>query len=73
MGDLNDIERGQIVGARLVAASVTKSATLLAVTRATVCKVMSAYTNHGNISKDEHWAKINPNRKRKLSYIEKDC
>jgi hypothetical protein len=47
MEDLSDFETGQIVGARLVGASVTKTATLLGVSRATVPKVMSAYTNHG--------------------------
>jgi hypothetical protein len=46
MGDLSYFERGQIVGARLAGASVTNPATLLGVPRATVSKVMSAYTNH---------------------------
>jgi predicted transcriptional regulator len=46
MGHLSDCKRGQIVGARLVEASVTKTATLLGVSRATVSKVTSAYTNH---------------------------
>jgi transposase len=47
MGDLSDSERGQIVVARLAGASVTKSATLLGVSRATFSKVVSAYTGHG--------------------------
>jgi predicted transcriptional regulator len=47
MGDLSNIERGQIVGVHLAGVSVTKTATLLGVPRATVSKVMSAYTNHG--------------------------
>jgi hypothetical protein len=40
MGDLSDFERGQIVGARLAGASVTKTAQF----GATVSKFMSAYT-----------------------------
>jgi transposase len=47
MGHFSDFERGQIVGARLAGASVMKTDTLLDVKRATVSKVMSAYTNHG--------------------------
>jgi transposase len=50
MGDLANFERGQIVGARLPGASMTKTATLLGVSRMTVSKVMSAYTNHGKTS-----------------------
>jgi transposase len=46
-GDLSDFERRQIVCACLVGASVTKTATLSGVSRATVSEVMSAYTNHG--------------------------
>jgi hypothetical protein len=42
MGDLSDFERGQIIGACLAGASVTKTATLLGLLRATVSKVMSA-------------------------------
>jgi NADH:ubiquinone oxidoreductase subunit E len=47
MGDLSDFQRGQIIGARLPAASVTKTATLLGVSRAVVSKVTTAYTNYG--------------------------
>jgi hypothetical protein len=47
MGDLSNFERGQIVCTRLAEESVIKTATLLRVSRATVSKVMSAYTNHG--------------------------
>jgi predicted transcriptional regulator len=50
MGDLPNFERGQIVGAHLAGASVTKTATLLGVSRVTVSKVMSAYTNHAKTS-----------------------
>jgi hypothetical protein len=50
MEDLSNFERGQIVGAHLAGASVTKTATLLAVSRVTLSKVMLAYTNHGKTS-----------------------
>jgi hypothetical protein len=47
MGDLSDFETGQITGARLAGGSLTKTPTLLGVSRATVCKIMLSYTNHG--------------------------
>jgi hypothetical protein len=45
MTDLSNFEREQIIGAHLAGASVKKTITLLGVLRATVSKVMSAYTN----------------------------
>jgi len=50
MGDLSNFQRGQLVGACLAGASVTKTATLLGVSRAAVSKVMMAYTNYGMTS-----------------------
>jgi hypothetical protein len=44
---ISPILKEDIVDARLIGASVTKPATLLGESRATVSKVMSAYTNHG--------------------------
>jgi hypothetical protein len=65
MGDLSDFERG-------AGAPVTKTATLLGVSRVTVPKVMSAHESwEDNISEEEQWAKINVDRKRS-SYTEKD-
>jgi predicted transcriptional regulator len=61
MGDLTDFQRGHIVGARLAAAFVTATATLLGVSRAAVSRVMMAYTNHGKT------AERNSGRKPKLS------
>jgi hypothetical protein len=45
MGDLSDFQRGQMVGAYLTGASVTKMSILLGVSRPTFSKVMTAYTN----------------------------
>jgi len=50
VGDLSDFQRGQIFGARLAGASVTKTATLLVVPRAAVSKIMMSYTKHGRTS-----------------------
>jgi hypothetical protein len=59
MRDLSDFEEGQIVGARLAGASVTKTATLVGASTATVLKVRSACTNHGKTTS----AKRNSERK----------
>jgi predicted transcriptional regulator len=48
MGDRSDFERGKIVGALLAGASVTRSAALLRVSRATVSEVMSTYTDRNS-------------------------
>jgi hypothetical protein len=47
MGDFSNFERGRIIGTRLAGASMTKTATLLCVSRATASKVMSTYMNRG--------------------------
>jgi len=67
MGDPPEFQRGQIVGARLAGASVTKTATLLDVSRAAVSKVMMTHTNHGNTSS----ANRKRGRKPKLSKRER--
>jgi transposase len=66
MGDLSNFERGQIVVVRLDEASVTKTSTLLGVTRATVAKVMSAYT------KREKATAVKRNNGRKSTLTETD-
>ena len=48
MGDFSDFQRGQIVGACLAGASVTKMATLLGVSRAAVSKVMMTHIMGGH-------------------------
>jgi hypothetical protein len=47
MGNLSNFEREQIIGAGLPGESVTRTVTLLGVSRTTVSKVMSVYTNQG--------------------------
>jgi hypothetical protein len=64
---LSDSERGQIVGGRLSEASVIKPASLLTASRATVSKVMWAYTNHGKTT-SAMW-----NKGRKSTLTERDC
>jgi transposase len=56
MRDLFDFERGQIFDAHLAGVSVTKTATLLSVSRATISKVMSAYTNHGKTTSAKRYS-----------------
>jgi hypothetical protein len=67
MVDLFNFERRQIVDVRLAGTSLTKTDTLLGVLRATVSKVMWAYTNYGKTSPS---AKRNSWRKSAL--IERD-
>jgi len=43
MGNFSDFQRQVIVGVHLAGASVTKTATLLGVSRAAVSKVMTAW------------------------------
>jgi hypothetical protein len=57
---LNDspFERGQIVATLFAGASVTKTATLLSLLKATVSKVMLVYTDHGkttNAKRNSGW------------------
>ena len=50
MADLLNFKRGQIVGALMASASVTKTAELFGVTRCTVSKVITAFEKEGKTS-----------------------
>jgi hypothetical protein len=70
---VKESERGQIIGARLAGASMTKTATLLRVSRTALSKVyVGVHESCEDISGMEQWAKLSIDRKRP-SYIEKDC
>ena len=47
MADLSDLKRGQIVGARMAGASVTKTAELFDAATRTVSKIMTAFEKEG--------------------------
>jgi hypothetical protein len=72
MGYFSNFERGQIVRERLAAASVTKTAILLRVSRATVYGYVGIHESYvAIVSGEEQWVKFNINRKKSL-YIRKD-
>ncbi|GFU92492.1 transposable element Tc1 transposase [Trichonephila clavipes] len=62
MCDLSDVKRGMVIGARLAGASVSRTANLVGISRTTVPRVMTAYTNLGKVSSAKH----NTGRKLKL-------
>ena len=63
MVDLSGFKRGQIIGARMPGANVTKNTELFSVARSTVSKVMTAFEKEGKTSS----LKQNSGRKQKLS------
>ena len=63
MGDISEFKRGQIVGAHLAGTSVTRTASLCGVSRATGSRVRSAYHLEGQTTSN----RSNCRCKRKLS------
>nr|XP_015921838.2 uncharacterized protein LOC107450538 [Parasteatoda tepidariorum] len=63
MSDLSDLKRGKIIGARLAGASVSRATELVGVSRTTVSRTLSTYTELGKVSSARH----NSGRKSKLS------
>lgn len=64
MCDLSDFKRGQIVGARLAKASVTKTGELFHISPGTVSTVMTTCTKYGKTTSS---AKRNSGRNTKLT------
>ena len=52
MCDLTDFEKGQIVGAHMAGASITKTTELLGFLRATISRMMTQFQKHGKTSKN---------------------
>jgi hypothetical protein len=70
---LSDFERGQIVGAHLAGAFVTKLHVIRCIENYSFEGDVGIHESwEDNISEEERWKKIITDRKRS-SYIEKDC
>ena len=54
MHDLTELEKGQIVGARIVGASVTKTADVLGFSRAIISRTMTEFKKHGKTSSNRN-------------------
>ncbi|GFT27018.1 hypothetical protein TNCV_4675471 [Trichonephila clavipes] len=54
MSDLSGVKRRIIIGVRLVGAPVSRNANLVGVSRTTVSRVRTAYTNLGKLSSVKH-------------------
>ncbi|PNF36280.1 hypothetical protein B7P43_G06503 [Cryptotermes secundus] len=54
MSELTELERKQIVGARMMAASITKVAEAFGVSRGTLSKIMTSYRRTGKTASGKH-------------------
>ncbi|GFX78134.1 HTH_Tnp_Tc3_2 domain-containing protein [Trichonephila clavipes] len=59
MSDIFDVKRGIIIGVLLVGASLSRTANLAGVSKTTVLKVMTAYTNLVKMSSAKHNSRLN--------------
>ncbi|GFV70555.1 transposable element Tc1 transposase [Trichonephila clavipes] len=62
MSDFSDVKRGMMIDARLTGASLSRTANLVGISRTTMSRVMTTYTNLGKVSS----AKLDSERKLKL-------
>ncbi len=69
MSDLSDVKRGMIIEARLAGASMSSIANLVSLSRTTVSRVMTVYTNLSKVSSAKH----NSGRKLKLKDHDRRC
>ena len=54
MSDLSDVKKGMIIGACFTGASVFRTTNLVGVSRTTVSRVISAYTNLDKVPSAKH-------------------
>ena len=54
MSELSNMQRGKIIGAHFPGASMSRTTNLVGVSRTTMSRVMTVYTNLGKVSSAKH-------------------